>query len=212
MARLLVLLFLHSTLALLPQFSCFDDALDSAALPRLVKDCEAVNAWATDSSNGGLMHGKRPTFWYDLEKHGPPRSSIERAIVDLHRLIPTEMLAGNKTALRGAEWWVQVRSKDEGIGFHYDKDEGMASLKGIMVHPSLSTVTYLSDSGAPTLIFDMITPDGNSEIPEIPVDGFLSYPKANRHIIFSGNLQHGVLASAAPQTSTAARRVTLLIK
>lgn len=190
-------------------FACVDEALESAVFDELGTECLAVHSWAIDpSANSGLMHGKRPTFWYDLSAHSP-RNLIEAAVLRLRTLIPASML-GNST-IRGAEWWVQVRSKEEGITFHYDKDEGLASIKGIMKHPAVSTVTYLNDIGAPTLIFEMITIDGNQEVPEIPDAGFLSYPRKNRHIMFSGDLQHGVLGSAAPRIAEAGSRVTLLI-
>ena len=66
----------------------------------------------------------------------------------------------------GVEWWVQVREAhpDAGarslrsraarlsIGMHWDKDEDLVDQQGINIHPLLSTVTYLSDAGAPTLV------------------------------------------------------------
>jgi len=190
-------------------FACVDDALERAVFDGLAGECRAVHAWATDpTAASGLIHNKRPTFWYELGRHAP-RNYVESAIERLRGLIPDDMLKENKSAIRGAEWWVQIRGNDEGISFHYDKDEGLASLQGVMKHPAVSTVTYLSDVGAPTLIFEMITIDGNQEEPEIPDAGFLSYPKANRHVMFSGALQHGVLGSAAPPISGS--RITLLI-
>jgi hypothetical protein len=78
----------------------------------------------------------------------------------------------------GAEWWVQLRPSPEktgryalfdhesaedgdgddknGIPFHWDKDEDLRLLCGgsIYVHPHLSTVTYLTGIGAPTLIVE----------------------------------------------------------
>ena len=41
----------------------------------------------------------------------------------------------------GAEWWYQARDTTENIGFHYDKDEGIASNEMRMVYPQISTVT-----------------------------------------------------------------------
>jgi hypothetical protein len=49
---------------------------------------------------------------------------------------------------------------DEDIGFHYDKDEGIASEQMRMVYPHTSSITYLSNVGAPTFIMNMTTPDG----------------------------------------------------
>ena len=193
-------------------FSAYEDVLP-IGLANLVKD-EAVmaNKWTIDSS-GNFMHGKRATFWLstDSEVTPVPRNNIEKAILILRQFaLPDIYAIRPKDVIVGAEWWVQVRSGTENIGFHYDKDEAMASLQSIMKHPLVSTVTYLSDIGSPTLIFNQTT-DGNNETPDIPDLGFLSFPKFNRHITFSGDLQHGVLGSASKSGRIASGRVTLLI-
>lgn len=57
----------------------------------------------------------------------------------------------------GAEWWAQVRHgghAEETIQFHWDTDEAAVEQHGVHLHPHLSTVTYLSDCGAPTLVLD----------------------------------------------------------
>jgi hypothetical protein len=64
----------------------------------------------------------------------------------------------------GAEYWVQIRRGDADGGFHYDKDESAASNKQRMIFPSMSTITYLTDGGAPTLILNQTTNQfGNDE-------------------------------------------------
>ena len=57
----------------------------------------------------------------------------------------------------------------------------MASIQGKMQHPLTSTVTYITGNGAPTLVLNQVTPDGNREIPEIPVEGYICHPKENRY-------------------------------
>ena len=47
---------------------------------------------------------------------------------------------------------------DETIGLHWDKDEDLVDNQGLNVHPHISTVTYLSDWGSPTLILEKKTP------------------------------------------------------
>jgi len=185
-------------------------------LAKVLKECKSVSSW-TDSQSL-LQHGKRQTFWLEMreeeDERVAPRSYIEKAIGILRRYAKSELFGSSKQeeqTILGAEWWVQMRTSQEGISFHYDKDEGLASMYGKMKHPLVSTVTYLSDTGAPTLIFNMTTPDGNLEVPEIPTQGFISYPKLNRHILFSGDLQHGVLGSAAPparSSSSSSKRST----
>ncbi len=81
-----------------------------------------------------------------------------------------------------------------------------------MVHPLTSTVTYLTDEGGPTMVFNMITPDGNSAQPEIPDEAYLVFPKKNRHTLFNGNLQHGVISELSLKSNPYnPKRITFLI-
>jgi len=165
---------------------------------------------ARHTQGGAYMHGKGGTFWRPLfNSKGEflkPRFAIEAAII---RIYQADIAAGKHPRVDGAEWWVQKRGLGEDIGFHHDKDEGMASLKMTMKFPEVSTVTYLTDAGAPTIVFNQTTPDGNSHIPEVPETGFYSYARANRHLLFRGNLQHGVPAALAEQAVIPASRLVL---
>lgn len=73
----------------------------------------------------------------------------------------------NSDAESGAEWWVQVREEGHhshlGMPFHWDKDEKLMEEEGVIVCPAISTVTYLTDFGAPTAVLEVS--DGS-------VDGF----------------------------------------
>jgi len=60
------------------------------------------------------------------------------------------------------------------------------------INPLLSTVTYLTDSGGPTVglaytMSDMYIPD------RVPQAGFISMPARNKHLAFDPRLFHGVL-------------------
>ena len=138
--------------------------------------------------------GKLSTFWYDRRRK-KARHAIERVIDHLEQYIQP---IKSCTKIVGAEWWTQDKEVTAGIDFHYDKDEGLASSKRRMKHPSVSTVTYLTSEGAPTVILRQITPDGNRNVPEVPSFGYVSFPMTNMHITFSGSLQHGVLRTASP--------------
>lgn len=61
-----------------------------------------------------------------------------------------------------------------------------------MEYPEYSTVSYLNDGGAPTIIFDQISPEGNGNIPIVPVRGAFVFPKKGKHLVFHGNIMHGV--------------------
>ena len=66
---------------------------------------------------------------------------VELAIASLAALafegLPPDVFA----TVAGAEWWAQRRTGSDGIGFHFDKDEGVASEHQWMKMPMFSTVT-----------------------------------------------------------------------
>jgi hypothetical protein len=158
---------------------------------------EALRVFEHIRSQNTLRYGKRLTFWMDMESK--PRTNIEVAIQKLSRYISGGNIAKNyhkRNPPIGAEWWVQVIDGNGGeISFHYDKDEGLASQHLKMRHPLLSTVTYLTGHGSPTVVFNQTSPDGNVNDPALPTHGIMSYPVANRHLVFRGDLNHGVVGS-----------------
>jgi len=81
-----------------------------------------------------------------------------------------------------------------GISLHWDKDEDLRLLAGgsLYVHPYLSTVTYLTDLGAPTMVVNCRVNYANGEwiVPEENVEGFVSWPKQGKHLSFDGRFLH----------------------
>ena len=168
------------------QFLSFDNALKIDLFQALQIQCDTVQKWIVKQDfSTKLKHGKLQTFWMPIVRGGnaTPRFAIEEAIFNLHN-VDKSWFGGKRVV--GAEWWVQVKGPRDSIGFHYDKDEGEASTKGVMKHPLLSTITYLTDNGSPTVIFNMTT-DGNFDAPTIPTTAYISFPKRNRHTIFRCN-------------------------
>ena len=85
---------------------------------------------------------------------------------------------------------------DAGIAFHFDKDVMLAGLGLPFVHPQLSTVTYLTSAGAPTVVFPL------QRSVEGAVDAAcnamtVSHPCAGKHLVFDGKSLHGVPESLA---------------
>lgn len=78
-----------------------------------------------------------------------------------------------------------------------------------MVFPRVSTVTYLTPVGGPTVVLNMTTVDGNRHSPPVAAVGHLSYPVLGRHLMFDGRLVHGVLP--VPPDVESGTRVTLLV-
>lgn len=183
-------------------FRAFPRAVPARLHASLVKDCES--AFVGES------------FW--LGASSEPRCALE----SLARLV-FEAHAGSVAAdfdpeRSGAEWWVQLRHADDGqaeaVSFHWDKDEDLVDEFGVNVHPAISTVTYLADAGAPTLVLDKTPPTMYED-----VDGFrgacgaarLSYPEAGKHVVFDGRLLHGAPRELARAVPSGYLRVSFLV-
>lgn len=115
----------------------------------------------------------------------------------------------------GVEWWTLVMDDDESecsddgsvepseVGLHYDADYGLESESNgeVVMHPLLATVTYFSDYGAPTCIFNVR--GANDVCVCDPLKGnilgidtmYCSSPAVGKHIVFDGSLIHGAPAS-----------------
>jgi hypothetical protein len=94
----------------------------------------------------------------------------------------------------GAEWWVQNRTTDfNSIDWHFDEDQEFYRKSGLTLSPWKSTVTYLSDFGAPTVLFSQPRlgqySDG-TELeglgPDSDVDVYISHPVVGKHVAFDG--------------------------
>ena len=206
-----------------------DNTIPSESLRPLLQEIKHFAALGDIHNPGKMKFGKQSTNWLAIPGKGDlpvPRNHIEAQVLKLLDFAKPETMYGEDTGfntahygvltrydrgdIKGAEWWIQKRSGYEGIGFHYDKDEAYASNHMTMSYPILSTITYLTDSGAPTLIVNQTSLDGNVEVPEIPEHGVLSFPKQGRHVIFRGDLNHGV-AKTVSLDSVNDERITLLV-
>ena len=191
------------------------NALPRAAAADLVGDCEA--AFVGDS------------FWLGLDAQ--PRCALEhlaRAVFFAHARGCARRFDKAKT---GAEWWVQLRrDTDEragervnplnpddanhpaGVSFHWDKDESLVDAYGVNVHPAVSTVTYLGDTGAPTMVADKTPPVMYEELEAFRGaigNAVLSHPEAGKHLSFDGRMLHGAPRELAREGS--GLRATFLV-
>ncbi|KAL7538649.1 hypothetical protein ACHAWF_006161 [Thalassiosira exigua] len=144
---------------------------------------------------------------HSLEKWEPQKGGEKRLLYDPER--------------SGAEWWTLVldtpsnnkmpsngddensdnEDDDEGddddeVGMHFDADYGLEeSLPDFTLHPRVATITYLSDSGVPTLILDKRSPPP-SDKDKKSLNGsiskaWLSHPCFGKHVAFDGRYLHG---------------------
>ena len=172
-----------------------ENTIHNDLIDPLIKECNNIHSII--KSLPILDEGKYPTFW--LDKDSNPKTLIEYIV---QQISIQDYPNGYPSDYMGMEWWIQIKKNKEDIVFHYDKDEALCTSKKIYHYPLKSTITYLTDNGGPTAIFN------NNEYN----DGYLSFPKTNKHVVFKGDLFHGVigpLSKKIPNNGT--QRVTLLI-
>jgi hypothetical protein len=186
-------------------WTCLDDAHSLIASARREACCLAE-----------LANGK--TFWLSMNGGHCLRCSLEalvRQIYELH--IPANSSTVSEDA--GAEFWVQVCNTHESIPFHFDKDEiesrhGKSPIE-TWLHPRLSTVTYLSNGGSPTVIFDTVgkqtVKDSTHFRHSPPTQAFVSFPRIGKHLAFSGKLLHGTAPELCTSRTAESPRITLLV-
>mmetsp|Transcript_13618 Transcript_13618/g.20160 ORF Transcript_13618/g.20160 Transcript_13618/m.20160 type:complete len:371 (+) Transcript_13618:121-1233(+) len=206
------------------------DSFDEKFCKRLIQDCKAA------ASSDDLPM----TFW--LSARDEPRCLLEKLAKDIFAHHAVVVMNNNKGSERaknhhlgdmefsnacGCEWWVQLRpssnqkrinsnSKEaqRGIQFHWDKDETLRDVADVFVHPHLSTVTYLTDNGAPTLVFEESMPNERllDKTAGTGIKGaFVSWPLRGKHLSFDGRLLHGAPSDLLRSSETDELRVTFLV-
>mmetsp|Transcript_13095 Transcript_13095/g.24612 ORF Transcript_13095/g.24612 Transcript_13095/m.24612 type:complete len:436 (-) Transcript_13095:14-1321(-) len=92
-----------------------------------------------------------------------------------------------------------------GICFHWDKDEDLRLMMGgnMYIHPHISTVTYLTSVGAPTLALNYrvnpLTGEYMSPQDEANFEAYVSCPKRGKHLSFDGRYLHAAPKDLMPK-------------
>lgn len=108
------------------------------------------------------FHSKN--LWCDKDRADDRSLNVDLPAVGVEEVIPQRGIKRRRVGRGGgdgAEWWIQIRREGEhadlGMPFHWDKDEQLLERHGALVCPAVSTVTYLSDYGAPTVVFKVLS-------------------------------------------------------
>ena len=167
----------------------FDDAVPASLLAVLLRGFgPTAPFWAeTCYATRGAS-----SFWYDVSR--PPSNVIEAWA--------SQLLAQTGVASRvvGCEWWVHTRTGGCSVGhpLHFDTEE-TCLMRGELLHPLVSTVTYLECPPAradPTLILNQRAGDeGGSWVS-------VSHPNCGTVLLFPGDLLHGVCPQPPPHATT----------
>jgi hypothetical protein len=112
------------------------------------------------------------SFWYDVQQR--PKNVVEHVIqqyilpqcLEQHQQLQQRQQRREahtgKTAIVGAEWWVHSRPLGRNLGhqLHFDTEENSLEEKHDILHPTVSSVCYLTgDGGGPTVVFDQTSND-----------------------------------------------------
>lgn len=147
--------------------------------------------------------GGKGTWWTPIFNSAGnrvhPRSAIELAVHELHRLVDDDEIGG----ITGGEWWLERQAtRDtsghslEGIRFGFMMDEHLSLTSRQLIRPERVTVTFLKPSGGPLVVLNQsVTGVGPTTLmsePTVPRRAWIVYPEANLHVSLPGHLKHGV--------------------
>jgi len=180
-------------------------AMDPACLPGLIEDSRV--AFTARTQTGGASYSAGETYF--LPAASEPRTALESLAASVFRLHTQGLVPGEdyEPEISGAEWWTLVMSGDDDVGFHWDRDYELEGGSGVLVHPHLATVTYLTAQGGPTIITDRVSPISSEEPLEGDISTMLvSRPYPGKHISFDGRLLHGAPSEANVWQKGADRR------
>ena len=163
----------------------FDGGVPAALLDRLRDAFAVASPFWSESGYAGRGYF---SFWYDVSR--PPRSIVERLA---QQLLP---LTGCAEEVVGCEWWVHTRAEGRSIGhqMHFDTEEATLQ-RGDILHPLVSSVTYLSGSPTradPTLVLDQRVDD------DACGRAWVSHPQVGATLFFPGDRLHCVIPAAPP--------------
>ena len=208
-----------------------DDALlyNQEMMDALLKDCKKVFTARTRDDEAAYSAGTTYFLPAKMKPRCALEGLVQQIFQQHVALLDDPGMY--KPAESGAEWWTLVMGDDETdknndtkqktekiasengeegeeedeedeVGWHFDADYGLEDqAPGLLLHPRVATVTYLSNEGAPTVILDCKTPhQGNIQA----LDGekisqaWVSYPRVGKHLAFDGRLLHGAPAAVFP--------------
>jgi hypothetical protein len=164
------------------------------------------------------MEDTGKTFWV-ANGLCPPQTLLERLALSIFTF-HTQGIPSAAAADSGAEFWCQCTRRSESLPLHFDKDEQLLRESDILVTPYISTVTYLTSLGAPTLVLDMVADEDEDEDEDKSSEkntaqhGFLCHPEMGKHFAFDGRFLHGVPTAATAPGCSMSRggvRITFLV-
>jgi hypothetical protein len=162
----------------------------SEKVDELRQDCVQIfNSRAISANSENYSTGST----YFVKANETPRTGLEQLALSIFQQHTKGMTFDPETS--GAEWWSQVIDPWDDIGIHWDRDYGIEESLGQHIYPHVGTVTYFTDIGAPTVVFDKVGTETHVEEFVGPIQKMIvSKPAVGNHIRFLGNLLHAAPA------------------
>jgi len=195
---------------------------DHTALETFRADCATIFNSKPVALNGGTgnAYSSGTTFWVSADADVANLTVLEAVALKTMQFHAGN--AGYDPARSGAEFWTMVlerandeEDEDDDVAFHWDRDYDAEETTNLQIHPHISTVTYLTDGGAPTVVLECPAPVEASEHPALMPEGVsvhASWPVVGRHLSFDGRFLHGAPAKFAHGTpKKCSHRVTFLV-
>ena len=197
---------------------CFEHALPVVSDSLLA---DAAAAFTARAAGVGEELSAGCTFWVPAVTK-KPKTSLEQLALDIFTFHARDAVF--EPSKSGAEWWTLVIDESDEVGLHWDRDYDLQADQGLLLHPMVSTVTYLTTpcAAAPTVVLGRPSPLLASESPcgSVP-SAAACWPALGRHLAFDGKLLHGALPNLTPSPTTptppapaaaaARKRVTFLV-
>ena len=170
------------------RFRSFSGVFSEETAPSLQADCCAA-ARSVRDVRAESEYSEGQTFW--IGAGDTPRCSLERLALDIFQLHTGVKDCAFDAARSGAEWWcLAMDAESSQVAWHWDKDYSLEH-SGINISPHLATVTYLSNTGAPTVMMDKpCLTDYSADISGDAHVAFLSRPPFGKHVVFDGRFLH----------------------
>jgi hypothetical protein len=162
--------------------------------------------WAETDYAAGSFH----SYWYDMDR--PPAHAVEALAAQLLPLLSPQAARG----VVGASWWAHKKPPRSLLGhqMHFDTEERTLTATGEVLHPVVTSVTYLHGGtgaaastgaphlfgGSPTIVFEQRVSDCTDH-GRGARRAYVAHPKEGSTLFFPGDMLHCVCPAAPPSAA-----------
>jgi len=147
-----------------------------------------------DLEPGTFIPAESGANWWTLVMDDEAEESNATTAIPPLPAVAAALVTPAATAAKASEYNDEEDEGDDEVGLHFDADYELEEQTGnVLLHPRVATVTYLSDYGAPTMIFEQKSPPMDDMKKSTLENGikkaWLSHPKVGKHTAFDGRYE-----------------------